>query len=172
MSTNINLADKKNPEDSRKDKAKKLKGISFAILLTTAFLAVVIFALDYRFSASYVRKQQADLLNELTPYADKSAKIFIVNSKLTDISQILSNRKKYNETVDQIVRSNSGGAVIEDFKIDDTGIEMTVSSSSLEPIDQFLNSLLELADKKTVSSITLKSLSLEAGSYVVELIII
>lgn len=172
MSANINLVDKRSPDDSRREKATKIKGISFAVLFLTAFLALVIFVVNYRFSASYVKKQEAELLSQLSSYNDTSAKIFIVNSKLTDISNVLSQRKKYNTLSTQIVAQNTGGASIDAYQIDEAGITMSVSSSTLSPIDQFLNALLDLSKKKIITSVTLKSLSLESGRYVVELSII
>ena len=90
MSVNINLVDNKNSEAVRREKTKKLRAVSFTVLFITAFLAVIIFAIDYRFSASYVQKQEAELLQELEPFSDASAKLFIVNSKLSDLDQILN----------------------------------------------------------------------------------
>jgi hypothetical protein len=172
MSVNINLVARKNPDESKKDRIRKLKGISFAILIFTAFFAILIFAIDYRFSASYLKKQQADLLSDLSNYNEESAKVFVVNSKLTQISNILSQRKKYNFTVSQIAEKSNGSVVIEEFLINETGVTMTASANSLESADQFLNSMIELSDKKVLSSITLNKLAFASNKYIIELIIL
>ena len=172
MSVNINLVDKRNPDEDRLEKARKLKGISFGVLILTAFLAILIFALDYRFSASYVQKQEADLLKDLAPYSDKSAKIFIINSKLTDISTLLNKRKQYAALASEIAAGNTGSASIDRFLINDSGITISISSTSLEPIDQFINYTLDLVNKKKISNVTLKNLSFDSSKYVVDLVIL
>ena len=172
MSININLADKKNPEDSKKYRIKRLKGISFGLLFLTAFFSITIFVIDYRFSASYVRKQQADLMKELETYNEESAKIFLLNSKLSDISSILSQRKQYGKTVGEILKGDSESLDIDEFSIGPTGIYIKASSTSLLPIDEFLNYNLSLIKSKTISRVTLGGLNLEAGKYVLELRII
>jgi hypothetical protein len=172
MSININLVDRKNPEESRKEKIRKLKGISFAILFAIGFLAILLFALDYRFSAGYVKKQQAELLSELEPYSDTSAKIFLLNSKLGRASEILGKRKKFNMVTGKIIENKPETLEIQKYTIDETGIKMTVTSVSLEPIDEYLNSTLGLIKSKAITSVFLKNLSMDYGKYTVELEII
>lgn len=171
MSVNINLVDRIDPKDLKAEKIKKIKGISFAVLIFTALFALTIFALDFRFSASYVRKQQAELLNELSSYNDKSAKIFIVNSNLTEISKILGQRRKFNTTTSQIYEGLNG-VEIEEFKIDDNGIILIANSNSLESIDKFLNSMLELVNKKVLASVILKELAFGPEGYKIEVVML
>ena len=172
MSININLVDKKNPEEDRKRKIKKLRGISLALLFFTAFLAILIFALDYRFSASYVKKQQADLLVELEPYTETSSKIFLLNSKLSISSQALANRKMYNLVSGKILEKKPDSIEIQTYTIDESGLSLKITSSSLKPIDEYLNSLIGLVKTKAISSVVLDSLSSVEGVYTVELKII
>ena len=156
----------------RRDKIKKFRAISFGILFLTAFLSVVIFALDYRFSASYVKKQKAEFLNELAPYSDTSAKLFIVNSKLTDISQILNKRANYSEKINKIVQDGSESIVIDEFSITKDGVQMTIKSNSLTAVDNYLNYLIDLVNDEELSSVTLNKLSADDVEYSVDIRII
>lgn len=171
MSVNINLVDKRTPKDSRTEKIKKIKNTSFAILAITAFLAIVIFALDYRFSASYVQKQQADLLNELSKYDETSAKIFIVNSKLTNISKLLNERKKFNTTTSRVAGAASA-ITVEEYLIDENGINLIISANSLSTLDNFLNSLLSLLGEGVLKGVRMENLTFDSTNYVVELYIL
>lgn len=171
MSVNINLVDRTDPRDLRTEKIKKIKGISFAVLVATALFALIIFALDYRFSASYVRKQQTDLLNEISSFSDKSAKIFIVNSSLTEISNILNHRKTYNDTTTKI-SEGLGGVEVDEYTINENGITLTAYANSLDSVDQFLNSMLGLVKDGVLTSVTLKKLAMESDRYVIELIML
>lgn len=172
MSININLVDKRSPQESKSEKLKKLKGISFGVLFLTALLSILIFVIDFRFSASFVRKQQADLMEELEPYNETTSKIFILNSKLSDASAIITARKKYNKLASEILKSSPESLSIDEFMISEAGVTMTITSTSLLPIDEFLNSTLKLLKNKTISNVTLKDLSLEINTYTVELLII
>ena len=171
MSININLADKKNPEDAKDLRVKKLKSVSLGLLILTAFMSVTIFAIDYRFSASYVRNQQGEMMKELEKFNEPAAMIFVLNSKLDDISSILSQRKKYNNISSEILRGAPIELTIEEFVTDGNEIYIKASSNSLLAIDEFLNHNLNLIESKTLSSITLKSLTLELDSYIIEVII-
>jgi len=169
MSININLVDKKSPEDLRLDWLKKLRGLSFAVLFLTAISAVLIFGIDYRFSASYVKKQQSEILKEISSYGDASAKVFIVNTKLSDLSKLIEQRKKYGEVTAQLVTAGDSNISIEEFSFDESGVALTASATSLQDIDDFLNNIMELVDRKTFTNVTLKSLSFDSGRYVVEI---
>jgi len=172
MSVNINLADKRNPNQERKEKAKKIKAISIVLLIITAFLAIIIFIVDYRFSVSYVRKQEAELMKSLEPYTETSSKLFIINTKLTDIVSLISQRNNYDEKVKLIINGKSDDLEIEEFIINQNGAEIIFSSASLTPIDDYLNNLIKLTDEGILQGVTLNSLESRNDDYEVEVIII
>lgn len=172
MSVNINLVDSKNSDAVKREKIKKIRAISFGVLFATAFLAVVIFAADYRFSASYVRKQEADLLKELEPYNDVSAKIFIINSKLSDLDKLLNKRTKYSDKVNKIAEGNKGDIVFDNFTINSEGVDVIITSDSITAVDDYLNYLIGLANDKEFSSVTLKKLNANETGFRVELTLI
>lgn len=172
MNIDINLAKNKDPNDLRKEKIKKLKNLSIALLALTAFLALVIFGLDYRFSASYVKNQEANLLKVLEAYDEDTAKLFIVNTKLQDISKLLTKRNNFDEKIDKILAGSPESISIQEFTIDEKGIEMEATTNSLTDVDDFLNYLIKLSDEDELSSITLKSLKLEKDEYILELVLI
>lgn len=172
MSVNLNLVDNKVPEASKVEETSKLRGFSYLILIITAFSAIIIFALDYRFSASYVKKQQADVLNELSSYDAISAKIFIINSNLSDIAKLLAERKKYSTTTKTIIKNIKDPLIIDKYSIDEAGAAISISSVSLSPIDEFINATLNLIKTKELNGVVLKSLTFEGERYILEIEII
>jgi len=171
MSVNINLVDNKNSEAIRREKTKKLRAISFSVLFVTAFLAVIIFAIDYRFSASYVQKQEAELLQELQPFSDVSAKLFITNTKLSDLNQILNKRLNHSKKV-RLISDGARDVTIEEFTINSEGTQLKINSYSLSSIDEYLNYLVGLVDEEEFSGILLNSLQSNESGYVAELSLI
>lgn len=168
MSININLVDKRNPTDAKNHRIKKLKAISIGILLFIAFLSIIIFAIDYRFSAGYVRKQQGEMMKALEPFSEPASRMFILNSKLSGISSLLSQRKKYNTVSSEILEGKPESLLIDEFSVDENGILVKASSNSLSTIDIFLNYCLSLIKAKTISSVVLENLSLVQGAYLIE----
>jgi hypothetical protein len=171
MSASINLAIQKNPEKDNQEKLRKVKGISYSVLLIAALVVIAIFALEYRFSASYVKKQQAELLGQLDQYSDKSAKFYLVNSGLTEAGNLLSQRKNYHNTVKEIFNIKPADVSVTEFKYDETGMTVTISTASLGSLDSFLNALLGLINKKVINSVYLQGLSIENGNYTVDILI-
>lgn len=169
MSININLVGQRDSSRENAEKLQKLKGLSYVVLFITAFLAILVFAIDYRFSASYVRKQQADLQKELDTYGDVSTKIITRNNKLSELSKILSQRKKYNEKTAAILEPLPSGVSIEGFVIDEAGTTMSITSQTLLPIDEYLNSLMDLVESKKIPGVIIKTLSVDGGTYRAEL---
>ncbi len=169
MSASINLVNQKNPKKDRQEKVRKIKGIAYSVLAITALVVIIIFSLEYRFSASYVKKQQAKLLAELDQYSQKSANFFIVSSNLTEIGNLLSQRKNYQETTKEIFNVKPSDVTVTEYTFDESGVKLSASTPSLESIDSFLNSLIELKQNKKINSVVLQSLSMGEGKYTLEI---
>src|SRR3990167_2628132 len=102
MSIDINLV--KIASESSKDlRLRKIKTISFVILFIVGLSSVILFLINFRFSANYVRNQQDELTGSLSAHEEISTKIFLLNERLSDVSQILSDRKKYHEKADKVI---------------------------------------------------------------------
>jgi NADH:ubiquinone oxidoreductase subunit 5 (subunit L)/multisubunit Na+/H+ antiporter MnhA subunit len=174
MSININLIDRTNPNAARDEKAKKLRAISLGVLIITAILAFLIFAIDFRFSASYVRKQEAKLLEELNSHSEVSAKLFVVNTKLSEISKILLQRKKFDEKITKLTSGNMENLKIEEFVISEEGAVFTVTSTSLSSINEYLNYLIDLtkSEEKKFSGVKIEKLTSNETEYRVELLVL
>lgn len=168
MSASINLVNQKNPNKDHLERIRKLKAVAYSVLIITGLVVIIIFSVEYRFSASYVQKQQAQLLSELDQYSDKSAKFFIINSSLTEIGTILGQRKNYQKTIKEIYSIKPADVLISDYIHDDSGIKLSASTSSLESMDTFLNSLIELNQKEVIGSVVLEKFSVDSA-YSVEI---
>ena len=165
MSIDINLVNKITSEGSKDVRIKKIRSLSFGLLFFVGFLSLIIFLVNFRFSVNYVKKQQNDLIADLSVYDKTTAKILLLNARLENIGSILNQRKKYNETADLIVKGTTPSITIQDFQINDSGISMQISSSSLLELNDFLNYILSLSKSKTITSVTLESLTSQPSGY-------
>lgn len=172
MSANINLISRTSLEDSKTSRQKKLKNYSFILLFLVGFASLLIFLINYRFSVNYVRKQQQDLIKKISIYDETALKIILLNSRLSEISQVLSDRPKNTGLVREIVKGQTGSLVMDEFSLDASGITVKLSSRSLLSLNEFLNNLLKLIQSKSISSININSFSYDGKSYLMEVAII
>ena len=170
MSVSINLVNQKNPNQDKQEKVHKIRGIAYSLLAITALIVLIIFSLEYRFSASYVKKQQAQLLAELDQYSDKSAKFYIISASLTEIESLLAQRNNYQKTTKEIFNVKPSDMLVSEYKYDESGVSLTVITPSLGSVDSFLNSLIDLTQKKVITGVVLQNLSLVEGNYSMELL--
>lgn len=168
MSIDINLASKTfdNPKNTR---LRKIKTISFIALFGVAFLSLIFFLINIRFSANYVRNEQNKIIEGLSPHEETASKIFILNKRLSDLSEILSTRKKYHEKADKIVEKIPQSVAISEFSIDESGIAIEVNSNSLLELNNFLNNMLALSDSKVISGVFFDGLTYSKSVFVMKL---
>lgn len=170
MSANINLVNQKNPNKDHAQRVHKLKAIAYCVLIFSALIVIIIFSLEYRFSASYVKKQQAQLLSEMDQYSARSAKFFIVNSSLTEIGTILGARKNYHEKTKEIYSVKPSDILISEYLHDDSGIKFAASTNSLVSLDSFLNALIDLSQKEVIGGLAMEKLVYDGNNYSVEIL--
>ena len=158
MSIEINLINKTS-EGSKDVRLRKIKTFSFITLFIVGFLSIILFLINYRFSANYVKREQDKLIANLSEFDEIASKIFLLDQRLSDISDILSSRKKYHETADKIIEKVPDSVAITEFQIDEAGILIEVGSSSLLELNNFLNGMLTLSNSKVINGVVLDSLT-------------
>lgn len=173
MSNDINLVNKTTSEGSKEIRLKKIRVISFSALIIVAIFSILIFLINLRFSVNYVVNQQNKLVEKLTAYDETKSKITTLNKHLSDINLILESRKKYNEVASKIIKNDTAPSMVYDeFNVKDGTINISVSSSTLQDFDKFLNHMVDLNKKKTLKSVTLESLTFEENSAVFKMSIL
>ena len=165
MSIDINLVNKVTSESTKDTRIKKIRALSFITLFFIAFLSLVVFLINFRFSVSYVKSQQNNLIKQLSKYDQTASRILLLNARLSDVSFILDQRKKYNETVPQIIKDMPTSLAIQKFQIGDEGISMEIFATSLLELNNFINHMLSLSKSKTLSNVTLEGLSSQSLGY-------
>lgn len=155
MFDEINLAVKNDTKLPKKELLERLKIISFGALFIVALLSVIVFLVNLRLSTSSIKDQQSRVLQNLSPYNDTIAKIYLLNSRLDDIGVILNKRRSYSD-VSQIINLVNAGVRVKSYSQDNSqNFSITVTSSSLGDINDYLNSLLKLRDDGTVRNVVL-----------------
>lgn len=166
MKTDINLTSGISAESASKSKTLKILRIAsiFSIIFISV-TSVLLFLLIDQISPEKIKKQEDKILLSIKFLHEKQAKIAIVNSKIADISKILTSRTNYELEMNSLLEKIPNGVSINSFEIDKAKVTITVSSNSLSLIDKMLNSFFEMiAKKQIIKSITIQSISSDPRS--------
>lgn len=171
MFDDINLSVKKEREAPKKLSIARIRLISYATLFFVCIFSIVIFLINLRFSTEAIKNQQTQVRQSLSSYNETIAKIYVLNSRLTDISTILNGRKKYTEDVSQIIDLASQGLTIKDMSVDQQNLlKINAVSGSLSDINTFLNKILDLSNSGVIQGVNLNNLQTsEGGGFLISL---
>lgn len=172
MSSSINLLVKTDDSLLKQKKwIKILKIISFFSVIALLSSSILLFILNQRQSKASINKEINSTLYSISFMHKKEEKIIYINNKLQSISKILAKRSNYTDKIDKLIDKMSSDIVVEKLSVDRNSILLTISVSSLSSINDFINNLLVLAEKKEINILTLDSLSLneEKSNYSVSL---
>ncbi len=166
MFDDINLAVGKSQGKPRKERIERVKLISFSLLFAVTAISIILFLVNFRYSTAPIRKQQDQIKQSLSPYNDTVAKIYILNSRLSDISSLLKSRKSYSDNFSKLINLTGSGITVTNYEVkSEGGVTMSLSSASLSDIDKFLNDAIKLSDDGAIGSVTLTNLEKSDTQY-------
>lgn len=167
--SSINLLRTEGQEDVKTSKRKFiLHVISLVFLSFVGIVSIVLFIISNRISPEAIRQQQDKIIKSITLQKDKQAKYGLLVDRLSSVNQILKTRKNYTKTLNALVAIVPSGLVTTGLSVENSDISMTVSSTSLSPINDFLTKLLDLVSKKyLIRDMTIETLTVDrvTGNY-------
>lgn len=173
MNTTINLVVPKGKEffeQQRKTKIVNVAAISFPILV--GIISLILFLATQAINPVSIIKQQDEIVSKIAKLQDRKIKLFIVNERLSNIDGLLKGRRNFADNISTFLSRMPAEVLLDNLEIDNKQILVTVSSDSLLSIDEFINNLILMVEKKEViHSLFLDSLTFEAGknSYLLSL---
>ena len=139
-------------------KLQILRLIASGLLFIVAACAIVLMILISFSPLPKLRQQENISRLNLSHYHDDMAKIQIIQDRIKIISDLLTKRSMADEKIDLIKSNTPNNVTIKSLTIDKSTISVVVTSSSLLPIDTFLNNLINrTGNKKDFSNVTLTS---------------
>lgn len=166
MSESINLIKTREKEELRRQrKVFFLRTISFIFVGFVGIVSIILFFLYSRTSVSAIKKDQAQVLQNITFQKEKFAKYNLLSERLKGINQVIKGRKNYTTTLNSLLSQIPTGASATALTINKDGVTLTVTSSSLLPINKFLNNTVDLSSKKSlIRELTIESLTIDTRS--------
>lgn len=165
MNKNINFLTIKNRKTAKKKKGlKAVRVIAVFSLVAVVFLSVLIYILNQRIYPKSLKLEHDSLLKKITVLHDKEAKHAILANRIENVSELLNKRVDYSKHINKFSETIPKDITVDAFKIDQKAILLTISSSSLRSIDEFINALINLGKDKEITVLLLNSLSMNEGS--------
>lgn len=168
MSNDINLISHQDDQSLiEKKRLKIIRNISFVFGGVLVLFAIIIFIANAAFSTSGIKNQQESAINQMGMLKDRSAKLFVVNNRIVNISRIIKERNNYS-SINSVIKLVPSDVKLNNLSFDKDNISITVISSSLLPLDGLINKLLEkIVKKEIIKSLTISSLTINQknGNY-------
>lgn len=169
MNESINLVEAQDKERLKHyRKIYALRVISLVFASFVAVISVILFFLYIRISPSSIKEEQVKVIQSIAFQKNKLAKLNLLNDRLRGINQVLKERKNYTTALNSLLEQVPEGARAQTLSISKTGVSLTVTSTSLLPINKFLNNVLELSsNKQFIREMIIESLTIDSktGTY-------
>jgi len=115
---------------------------------------------NYQTRVSQLQDQQSKLVSSLNQYKSRYANVALLNNRVASTNKILSQRLSYDKVLKVILSQSSDQLVFTNLDIQTKTVSISVSSTSLTPINSFTNNLKSLVNKKnTFSSVSQNKLN-------------
>lgn len=169
MSSSINLVSTKNDQLEKELKRLRLFRIIAVIsLILVASVSVIIFVINITLPIPAIKKNQEQALSGISLLREKLVKNFLINDRVRNISEIISKRKNYSSTLENLLSKVSADLSVDTFEVEGKIVSISISGDSLIPINNFLNNIIELGNKgKIIKNVLIESLTLNStnGKY-------
>ena len=151
MNTNVNLVlpkDKKSLEQQKRLIIVRIAAIVSPMVV--GIISLIIFLVTQAVNPVSLKKQQEETINKITKLQDTKIKLFIVNDRLDKINELLEKRRNFSDDINILLSKTPNEVFFENLEFDNLALLLTVYSASLRGIDEFINNLIDMAEKKEV----------------------
>jgi|SRR5581483_250309 len=134
----------------------------FIILLIISFAVVFFEKHAYQTSIQNLTAQKQSLISTLQSESGKINSILLLNNRLFAVKRILNERTSYDKILQTILNQGSDQLTYTSINITGKTGSLTLTASSLAPLNDFLDKLKTLVkNKNTIASIKQNSLTVD-----------
>ena len=162
MNSDINLVSgNANALDKGTKTLMRHKLIGTFAIIGVVIIAILLFLLSRLFSPDSIIKQQNQVTASISLQQSKQAKLVALTQRLNDISSLLKKRTNYDVVLSNILAQSPSGISIVSVSVDKKKISVIVNSSSLLSLNDFIEMLKGMVEKKQfLKNVTINNLGL------------
>lgn len=172
MSSDINLVSGKAYQlEKELKRLKVLRIIAVLALITVSGVSILLFLVTLLLPISSVKKDQEKTLSNTVLLREKLVKYYFINDRIKNISQINKERKNYSIIANTLIDRVPADLSVDILTIEEGTITISTGGISLIPINEYINSIIEIGDKRQgIKNLTVESLLFNnTGKYVLTL---
>ncbi len=166
MNNGINLISSKHAALERQARIVRIfNRIAYSSLGIVAIGAVGLFFLNFYSPLPKLEAQQQATTQQLLSQKEKIAKLLLLRNRLQNITTLFQHSTSLDKTLTAIALNTPGDVSVDTLGIDETGVNLIVTSPSLLSINSFLDFLKSQVDKKSLfKKITISSLAVDVAN--------
>jgi len=141
-------------------KLQLLRLVAISLLFIISAVSIILFILVALSPLPELKRQEQSLRTTLAQSHTEMGKLALVDERVTSIDKLMQQKKSFHQTIDLLQSKMSGDVTVKSLRVDKNMIILTVSSKSLQSLDNFLNGLVQsVQNKQGFSQVTLSDLS-------------
>lgn len=151
---------------------KVLRVAAVVSLVSVSLISVLLFLVTLLLPISSVKKDQEKTLSSIAFLREKLRKYSLINDRIKNISEISQKRKNYSTITNTMIDKVPPDLSVDVLAIEDGTIAISVGGVSLIPINEYIDTIIEIGDKKQgIKNLTVESLVLNnnTGKYILTL---
>lgn len=173
MNSDINLVSSKtNQIEKQLKNLKVLQIVAISSLAIVLLISILIFLITVTLPVASVKKEQEQTLSNISSLSEKLVKYSLINDRLSNISDIVKERKDYSKIANSILNKLPADLSVDAMTMDSGTFSLVVSGTSLTEINSFIDDVSVLGDKgDIIKNLLLQSLIANAdnGKYILTL---
>lgn len=140
-------------------RVKLFRWVALGALFLVGTVSIVLFLLLIASPLPQLKSTEQSLTGSLTQSHEKLLKQTLLTGRLRDISLITAKRSHYGDSLQALRNELPKGAEITAFSVEKKDMSITVTSQSLQDLENYFDRLKKLTqNKKTLSRVYLTSL--------------
>lgn len=161
MNNNINLLGHKDQKvvPRASQKLKLLRVIAVLLLFGISTAAVMLYILIYFSALPAAQEREQAALATLSQSHAEMQKIALIQDRLNGIQMVLAQRTQYEKVIESLQNKMPPILKVYEVNISKKNATITVTSTSLDALETFINNLVDAAGtKREYSQVTLNSI--------------
>lgn len=165
MNTNINLLLHTDEESLKRQKRVKILNlIAVMFLIGVGAISLLTFLLTQTINSSAILKEQNDVIEKISQFRDRQAKLFVLHNRIDNVEKVLEKRIDLSNVISGLLVKTPDRLFIEDLEVNDKTVSLTAKSTSLAAIGELINNLTDMVRKKEIiTSLILNTLVFDEG---------
>lgn len=146
-------------------KLQTMRAFATILLFIISASSIVLFILVALSPLPELQRQEKTLREQLAASHAEMGKLALIDERVTNVSEILKHRRQFDKLLDLVQSTMAKDVRISSLRVDKNIIVLTVQSSSLKSLDNFLSGLIQaVQNKQGFSQVTLNDLTTEAAT--------